>query len=194
MLYEYLERNNISISQAAKGADIPYATVHDLATGKTSWEKMSVGHFIALADYLHLTLQEFKDVLAINPFKEPKWSEELDFFRSAIAHELKRIGAKEFIRSCEDGSRIESHLAKSEDAQAVYLVAMVFYLCRVHRLRVPKKISAYEKLALSVPLYSGSAVALYYGNGKNELDLVAEYVGSEPEFRKRNIIEGEIDE
>lgn len=193
MLYEYLERNNISISQVAKGANIPYATVHDLATGKTSWEKMSVGHFIALADYLHLTLQEFKNILSTTPFQNPGCSAELDFFRSIIGHELKRIGAKEFIRSCADGSRIEAHFNKGEDAQGVYLVAMVYYLCRIRRLQVPERVQSFERLALSIPLYPESVVYEYLAKQKDELVLLVSYLESPPEFRKRNILEGEID-
>ena len=193
MLFEYLERNNITISQVAKGANIPYATVHDLATGKTNWKKMNVGHFIAMADYLHLTLQEFKDVLSTTPFKNPGCSAELDFFRSAIGHELKRIGTKAFIRSCADGSRIENHLSKGEDAQGVYLVAMVYYLCRIHRLQIPEKVRPYGNLALSIPLYPESVVYEYLAKQKDEPVLLVSYLESPPEFRKRNILEGEID-
>ena len=193
MLFEYLESHNISVAELARGTSIPYATVHDLAAGKTKWEKMNAGHFVAMADYLHLTLQEFKNVLTDNPFKNPKYSKELDFFRSVIGHELKRVGAKAFVQSCADGKRIEGHITKKEDPQAVYLVAMVFYLCRVHRLSVPKRVRDYEDCMLSVPLYPESALYLWLAENKNEAALLDIYLGAEPEFRKRNIIEGEIE-
>ncbi len=51
----------------------------------------------------------------------------------------------------------------------------------------------YGDLALSIPLYPEGIIYQYVAEKENVLVLVAPHVGSEPEFRKRNIIEGEVD-
>ena len=81
MLVECLEQKKMSMYRLAQSSGIPYATVHDICSGKTKLEKCSAETVYRMARALGTTMEEL-----LSPCLMTRNSFEL--FKSSICHRV----------------------------------------------------------------------------------------------------------
>ncbi len=183
-LKDYIDKELISLYRLSKDTSIPYSTLRDLYTDKTPLCKASGEIIYKLADALHVSMEDL-----LSPYMKKRLV--FENFKSETCQELKRMGDTPFIIDLLESDRIRKYFKDQWYPEALYLLAMLDFLCKENDIPVCTDYDDIRKTKLSEPLFPSSVVALAEAtNNKQYYTDAMEH--SIPEFLKYNIVESEI--
>ena len=167
----------------SKNTGIPYMTIYDLINGKTSIQNMTLKNAIKIAHYLDVDIEDLAKI------DNPKFLE-FRYFRNNVLHDLKNIGPKAFIDRIIQTKEIDYYYKNEGKAYAYYLLALLDYLCRYNNYpKYEKRYNKIRKEKLDTPLFGGSKIIKFNSIEDAEKEFNITVI---PEFRKYNIIEGDV--
>ena len=179
-----INEKGISKYRLAKETNIPYSTISDICTGKTTLENCNAKTVYELSKYFNCPMEDLI-------YKETEMRYDFEAFKSNIRHELKEKGYKEFIVSVLKEDRITYYNNKSWYAEALYLLAMLDYLCRINSIPLCTKYNKLRKAKLSEIIYPASVIS--QAEVMQDNSIISESVSkSIPEFINFNIVESEV--
>ncbi len=181
---ELIENRNITKYRLSKNADIPYATLSDICSGKTNLLKCSIETVYRLAKELNVSMEEITA-----PYLEKRPAFEL--FKSNVCHKLKNLGDLDFLIEELKSNNISSYYEKKWYPESFYLLAMVDYISRINNVPLCENYKEIRKQKLKTVLYPSSILSLY-GATKNEQVKADALKNAIPEFMRFNIVESEI--
>ena len=176
MLKDYLEEKDISLYYISKKTNISYSTINYIANNRISIKKTSLENAMKIANCLNVTIEELCDIC------ESYTLQDFENFKSNVCHEVKDKGPIEFIKEIITSTRIEDKWKICRRQEALYLLAMVDYLCRLAELPQCTKYADYRRYKLEPVMYP-----LSYVMTETKFDLTPI-----PEFEMHGIMEGDI--
>ena len=188
MIKSIIKHKNLNIKKISEQADIPYSTLHELVSGVTDYKKCSIETFIKLSNALNMTVEELYKL----------WdSDELDLqsfelFKSEMCQLLTSQNDFDFIENIIIEHKIEYYYKNNDYHKALYLLAMVDYLCNKNDIPLYNKYDDFRKLKLSVEIYPLSVIVLAAASDDPQKIRDAYKEKALNEFLKFNIIEGDI--
>lgn len=184
MFRDLLESRNITAYRLSKVSGVPYATISDLCCSKTKIEKCTAETVYRIAGALGMTMEE---LIAKRMYHRPSF----DLFRSNVCHRVKELGDIDFLIETLSGNDIEEYYERDWHPEALYLLAMVDYLCRENDVPLCSKYDPLRKAKLEKTVYpTGVWLTAKTCDDPSALDRAAE--DAIPEFARFNIMEGEI--
>ena len=190
MLRVILEKKNMSMYKLEKTSNVSHATLSDLLNEKTKAENCSSSLIKEISSSLNMSMDDLYDKLTYNDLSDIRFDKEFDLFKSNVAHELHSIKCKEFLRKYLTNNVIEELFVNHRKKEALYLVALIDYLCQMHNLPLPTKYNDIRNYKLNTYYVSES---LYRLMETKQILFSTLYKESIPTFREHNIIEAEIE-
>ncbi len=184
MIDKLIREKGITKYRLAKDSGVPYSTVNDIISGKTSLEKCSAETVYKLAEALEMPMEDL-----LKPYMEPRISFEL--FKSNVCHRVKSIGDKAFILDTLKSNIIWEYYDMDRYPESLYLLGMLDYLSRINDIPQCEDFDSLRKLKFNEPIYP-TGLLLKAEVLNDEGILKKAYEDSIPEFRSFNIIEGDI--
>ena len=164
-IMDVLKNKKVSMYRLAKQSNVPYTTINDLCSGKTSPEKCSAETIYKIARALEIPMEE---LLAPYMVKRSSFGN----FRSAVCHQLKTAGDIPFILDTLEKDDIHRYFERGWYPECLYLLAMIDYISRINR--IPLCIRAFAEAAHSDEILKQSVRTAI------------------PEFIRFNIVENEV--
>ena len=183
-LADLLSRQGITKYNLSKRSGVPYTTLSDICSGKTSLEKCSAGTVYRLAKELHMPMEELLESCI-----EKRCSFEL--FKSSVCHRLKRLGDIGFLMETLEKNEIQYYYRRRWCPESFYLLAMVDYISRENDVELCSDYDALRKQKLSEPIYPASVLAMCVVSKSDEPKENA-LRDAIPEFIRFNIVESDI--
>ena len=125
---QYLKKNNISIYKLSKNTNISYATVYNIVNDKVNIKKCEYGIIEKIAHNIGINTDDF--------VKMCNSCYKFYIFRSEQQHLVHRKGELQYIIDVLENKVIDDLWEKSWELEAMYVLAMIDYLCR--RNGIPK--------------------------------------------------------
>ena len=186
LLKKYVEESNMSLYELSKKTEIPYSTLRDLVTNKTSLEKASAETVYRISYVLGVPMEKM-----LITYMRPRPS--FDNFKSETCHRLKESGDIPFMIDLLESNLIRTYYDDEWYPEALYLLAMLDYLSRENNVPICSEYDDIRKIKLTTYVYPSSvnALALSTGNDSYYVEAISHSI---PEFSKYNIIESEVRE
>lgn len=180
---ELLKAKGITSYALAKNTGIPYTTINDLVNGKTIIQNTSLKHALLIADCLDIDVRELTNIEAHTPI-------EFRYFRNNLLSELKRTTPQMFTDHIIKSKIIDYYYKNGSVEYALYLLALIDCLARLNNEPVyNQRYNELRKKRLTAPFFVGSDLIHFDKIEDAEKELNIEVI---PEFKKFNIIEGDI--
>lgn len=188
LINRLLEEKNMSKYSLAMKAKVPQSTILDICSGKANLNDCKAGTLYKIANVLGTSVDKI-----IEDFNKNRNEERYDFdiFRSNICHELKEKGKYHFMLTTVESDRIRKLFNKKWYPEALYVLSMLDYLCRIENLCLVKEYDDIRQLKLDKPVYPGSVIVMY-NSLKDERVKKEARKNAIPEFMSHNIVEGDI--
>lgn len=184
MLNRILEDRNMTMYQCAKLSGIPYTTLSEVVRGKTRLEKCSAETVYRLSKILNVSMEDLmKDSIELRS--------DFEVFKSNVCHLIKDTGDLDFIISTLQKDEIGRYWSKQWYPEAFYLLAMVDYLSRIHKIPQCTKYDDIRSSSLKQPLYPRD-ITIAAKLSKDPRVKEQSRKEAIPEFLRFNIIESEI--
>ena len=184
LLSYYLKKKDMSLYRLSKETSIPYSTLRDLYMNKTPLSKASGEVIYKISSVLDVPMEE---LLSTYMKSRPPFEN----FKSETCQRLKEMGDIPFIIDLLESDLIHEYYNDQWYPEALYLLAMLDYLCRENNIPVCTDYEEVRKSKLSDILYPASVTVLAEATGNDSYYDDAVY-HSIPEFLKFNIVESEI--
>ncbi|GHU62712.1 hypothetical protein AGMMS49983_04680 [Clostridia bacterium] len=139
----------------SKISGVPYTTINDIFSGKTSIERCSAETVYRLAKALDLTIEELMDEPKLPSGSERvlKTRKDFEFFKSAVCHHVKRLGDIKWIAETLQSGLIRDYFAREWYPESLYLLAMTDYLSRENGLPLCSEYNDLRAGRLERPIY-----------------------------------------
>lgn len=180
-IYELMYQKKWSKYKLYKESGIPYSTLEDIFSKKTTISNLTLSNAIKLAKALNINVE---DVINLQNRTDE------DLFRSIICHNLKNTGDFSFIRKTIASKEIEELYKYNLYFESLYLLSMLDYVSRRNNIPLVKEYENIRKMKLSEISYPKSVL---YSNTNNKDELINEFENSIEEFKIHNIAEREVD-
>ena len=190
MLRAILEKKNMSMYKLEKSSKISHATLSDLMNEKTKAENCSSSLLKEISSSLNMSMDSLYNKLTYKDLSDVRFDKEFDLFKSNIAHELHARKDREFLKKYLLNDDIEDLFRDKKYKEAIYIVALIDYICQCHDLPIPTKYSDIRNYKLDSYYVSES---LYHLMETKQILFSTIYKESIPSFRDHNIIEAEIE-
>ena len=190
MLRAILEEKNMSMYKLEKSSNLSHATLSDLLNEKTKAENCSSSLIKDISSSLNMSMDDLYDKLTYRDLSAIHFDKNFDLFKSNIAHELRSLEYKEFLKKYLTNDEVEILFTNKKQKEALYLVALIDYLCQSHNLPIPTKYNSIRNYKLDSFCVSES---LYRLMETKQILFSTIYKESIPSFREHNIIEAEIE-
>ncbi len=181
---ELRKEKGLSRLQLAKISGLPYSTVSDICTGKTSVARCSVETAYKLMQALHV---DFMELAGPSVVARP----DFELFKSEICHLVKRKGDIGFLLETLEEDKIRQLYRLGWYAECLYLLAMVDYLSRENNVALADCYNDLRCRKMPEPIYPKGVLALCAAAGNSDAKKQA-YQEAIPEFKRFNIIESDI--
>lgn len=179
-----LKNKKMSMYRLAKQSEVPYTTINDLCSGKTSPEKCSAETIYKIARVLEISMEDL-----VAPFLIKRSS--FENFKSTVCHQLKTIGDIPFILDTLEKDDIRRYYNRKWYPECLYLLAMLDYISRINHIPFCKDYDDLRSLKLREPLYPSSIRA--FAAVTHSDDILKQSVHDAiPEFIRFNIVENEV--
>lgn len=187
-LRKLLDENKMTAYQLSKSSQIPYSTISDLVNEKTRIGSSSVDIALKIAKALDMSLNDLIDFV----MKEPELKRvPFERFKNAMRHQLHDLGDKAFLKRMLIDDEIEKYASRQWYPEALYILGMIDYLCRLHQLPVATKYDRYRAFKLDQILYPVDITLLSVAQHSEQIKQ--DYlIKSIPEFSRFNIVEGDV--
>lgn len=179
-----LDEQKMTKYRLSKESGVPYSTIEDLMNGKTSLKSCSAGTLYQICRVLEISME---DLLA------PEYYRRADFenFKSSVCHELKRKGDETFVLDALEKHTVLTYWEMDWYPEALYLLAMVDYVCRINNVPLYKPYDRLRIVKLAEPLFPRS-IEVFRGSEYEEAARQQALQSAIPEFLRHNIVEGEV--
>lgn len=184
VLRERLIKDGRSLYRLSKESGVPYSTLRDLREGKTDPRKMSAITACKLAKTFGVSVEDL-----MRPYMDERAS--FTQYKSSVCHELKRLGDAEFIRQTLTDGMVDTYFERSWYPEALYLIAMVDYLSRIHGIPLYTGFEKYRHCRMEEDIYPLGVECIDAIKGGDEAKKKA-YEEAIPEFKRFGIIEGNV--
>ena len=184
MLNKILFEKNITKYKLSKLSGVPYSTISDICSGKSSLEKCSAETVYQLADVLEIDMKDLLDQY-INKRVD------FDMFRSEICHIVKEMGDLHFIVYVLESGDIRKYYNRGWYPESLYLLGMLDYISRVNEVTLCVDYDDLRKCKLEEIIYPSSLLA-YASTMKDKKILSRAKKEAIPEFLRFNIVENEV--
>lgn len=207
LLEKILEERKMSKYRLAKLSGVPQSTIADMCRPEGRLAKCAAGTLWKVAQALNLSVEEllleeaaFEKYLGMPITVEHLTSKEslflddtmpsLQNFRSYACHLLKEYGDVGFIKKVLLEDMVFELFTKGWEAQALYLLALVDYVSRLHEVHFFSRYEPLRQLRLEQTAYPTGLIldAKQYG----EQVLEEAKARAIPEFLRHNIVECEV--
>jgi hypothetical protein len=123
--------------------------------------------------------------------KKPKYRQPFEAFKSNVCHFVKSMGDKEFIKEVIKTDVIVKCLEKEWNLEALYMLAMVDYLCRENGIPLYGEYEIIRHVKMEEIIYPGGVIILSAAMNSEEPKerSLREAI---PEFLRHNIVEAEV--
>ena len=189
-LNEILRKKGMTKYRLSVLSGVPHATLNNICSGQSRIEKCSAETLYKLAQILHVTIEDLI-IDSIKGVEPPQNTISFELFKSNICHRIKDSGDIAFIIETLKSNKIRQYYDKKQYPQAFYLLAMVDYLSREHRLPLYNAYNDMRKQKLADPIYPQSILALAKVMEDDSI-LSDSLEKAIPEFRRFNIAENEV--
>ena len=190
MLRLILNDKNMTLYSLEKKSHISHATLSDLYNEKYNIQKCSVDLIYRISKALDLEMNKLYEILSYQDLKYITYNQEFDVFKSNVCQELKYLGDESFIQKCLLSDIVEKFYNSKDYTKALYLVAMVDYLCQKNNYPPAVKYNAFRNIKLDKLYVSNSIYLLLYFKKTTISEIFKE---SNIFFLKHNIVEAEIE-
>lgn len=187
---ELLSKTKISKYRLSKNSNIPYATISDLCSGKTSIEKCTGETLYKLAKALNVTMESLVE-FHVKEEKELEYRCSFETFKSNICHRIKDVGDMDFIIETLEADEIRKLYNKEWYPESLYLLAMVDYLSRENNIPVCTNYNDLRGAKLKNPIYPASIIAASVAMQTDQVKKES-WISAIPEFKRFNIVENEV--
>ena len=128
---------------------------------------------------------------AILQLDKERYRPSFELFKSNTCHMLKNLGDIPFLMQLLKSNQIRTYYEKKWYPEALYLLAMLDYLSRLHNVPICKNYNDIRRVKLEQPLYP-SSVLLLCKIRRSEAPKQACLHTVIPEFMRFNIIENDV--
>jgi len=187
-LKEMLKQRKMSIYRLSQMSQIPYSTISDLVNEKTRLSKSSVDVAVKIAKALTISMDELVGSV-INEESVKRVAFEL--FKSGLRHQLHDLGDKAFMTRILEMDLVEVYVSRQWYPEALYTLGMLDVLCRIHQFPLATKYDHYRALRFDQILYPADVLILSLAQNNDQIKQET-YNNSLPEFKRFNIVEGDI--
>lgn len=185
-LEELLDKKDMTVTQCSKSSGVAYSTLMDLVKGKTRIEKSSAEVVYKLAKTLGVKMEELVEDEVLRNSRG-----DFEIFKSNMCHDVKYKGDIEFIIETLEKDEVNMYWRMKWYKEAYYTLAMIDYLSRINDIPICNNYDDIRATKLEEPVYPRDVITLKklkvdenaYENALRE---------AIPEFKRFNIIEGEI--
>ena len=179
-----MQDKNMTPYRLAKESGVPYATVHDICSGKAQLEKCAAETVYRIAKALGVSVESIL---------EPRLAERIDFelFKSRVCHRLKERGDLDFITELLEKDEIRSYYERKWYPESLYLLAMLDYLSRENGVSLCTRYDDLRGLKLKTLLFP-AGVQIAARVAKNDEAKRRSLREAIPEFLRFNIVESEV--
>lgn len=184
LLNDLLEQKQISKYLLSKVTGIPYSTLSDICSGKTSIARCSAETVYKLAKFFNVTMESLID-------SEVCKRVDFDNFKSNVCHALKESGDIDFINSTIEKDDIRKMYRRKWYPESFYLLAMVDYLSRINDVPLCSEYDDLRRCRLSETVYPSGILAEATVMKDDSVKERAK-MESIPEFMRYNIVECDI--
>lgn len=181
---DLLQREKMSIYRLSRLSGIPYTTVNDICSGRTSLEKCSGETIYKLSRTLNVTMEEL-----LAPYLQKRVSFEI--FKSAVCHRVKELGDISFIIETMESGEIRTYYRRHWYPECLYLLAMLDYLSRENDVPLCSDYEDLRTKRLERTIYPAS-VRAQAAASHSDIPLKESVRNSIPEFIRFNIVENEV--
>ena len=182
VIAKILKKREMSVYLCSKLSGIPYTTLLELLNDKTDIKKCSVETIYKIAKTLNVSMEYIIENNRIDDF---------EIFKSTIKHRIKEEGELSFLQSTYKNDDIRYYWNQNDDLKALYLLAMVDYLSRIHNLPLVKNYDDLRNYKMENPVLPFDVALLDSLNNNNDASKKA-IDNSIAEFMNYNIVEGDI--
>lgn len=184
---EIISQRGLSMYKLAKASGIPYTTISDICSGKTSIENCSSITLYKLSKVLGSSMENLME--GVNT--KVDYRSTFDVFKSNVCHQVKDLGDIDFLIDTLNSDRIRQYFNRGWYPESLYLLAMVDYLSRENNLPICQEYNDIRSKKLAEPLFPLGIVmaSTVTKNDRWKDDSLRHAI---PEFLRFNIVEGEI--
>ena len=187
---DLLIQKSITKYRLWKESGVPQATISDLCSGKTRIEKCSAETIYRIAKVLNVSMESLV-APAIQQADEARSRPPFELFKSNTYHLLKDLGDIPFLMQLLKSNQIRTYYEKKWYPEALYLLAMLDYLSRLHNVPICKNYNDIRRAKLEHPLYP-SSVLLLCKVQQSDVPKQECIRTAIPEFMRFNIVESEV--
>lgn len=181
---ELLAERGMTRYALAKKCRIPYNTLKDLCTGKTSIEKCSAGTLYRLAKELQLPMETLMEA------DRPKRCS-FEAYKSNVCHMLKNLGDIGFLIEAIEKDYVFEYFSRDWYPECLYMLAMIDYISRLNDVELCRDYDGLRKLKLDEIIYPASLLVLSKALKDDSIMKEARETAI-PEFMRFNIVENEV--
>lgn len=184
LLKDFINKENISLYKLSKDTSIPYSTLRDLYTNKTPLSKASGEVIYKISSSLNVSME---DLLSSYMMKRPSFEN----FKSETCQRLHSMGDIPFIIELLESDLIHEYYSNEWYPEALYLLAMLDYLCKENNIPLCTDYNTLRKAKLTDTVFPASVVAL--AEATNNTDYYTDAINNSiPEFLRFNIVESDV--
>lgn len=181
---ELLQQREMSKYRLSQLSKIPYTTINDICSEKTSLKKCSADTVYRIAKALNVSMEEL-----LAHYYEYRC--DFESYKSNVCHKLKEQGDIDFLIHTLESDEIRICYQKKWYPECFYLLAMVDYISRMNHVALCEDYDDLRGQKLSEIIYPTSVLALSAAN-KNEDAKRQAVKEAIPEFIRFNIVENEV--
>lgn len=191
MLRLILKQKNMSLYKLEKSSMVSHATLSDLYNEKTNVDKCSCSLLYSLSKALDIDMDTLYQQLTYQDLSYLSYSESFDLYKSHLCHELKYEGYEAFLNKYVSTDEINTLYKRKKIPEAIYLLSLIDYLCRLHNLSIKKEYQSLREIRLD-KLYVSKGLYLLIKTKSIKISDI--YKESIDEFLSHNIVEADIDD
>jgi len=184
VIKELLKEKNISKYKLAKLSGVSQTTINDICSGRVSIKNCTGETLYKLAQVLDVSME-----LLLRDSLEPRPS--FETFKSNICHLVKDRGDIDFLIDVIQSDKIYEYLSKQWYPEALYLLAMVDYLCNENGLPLLEEYEEFRKVKLAKTIYP-AGISILCSTLNSEEPKEKSLQEAIPEFLRHNIVESEV--
>lgn len=187
---DLLIQKSITKYRLWKESGVPQATISDLCSGKTRIEKCSAETIYRIAKVLDVSMESLI-APAVQKLDEERNRPSFELFKSNTCHMLKDLGDIPFLMQLLKSNQIRAYYEKKWYPEALYLLAMLDYLSRLHNVPICINYNDIRRAKLEQPLYPSSVLLLCKAQRSDapKQECIRTAI---PEFMRFNIVESEV--
>ena len=168
----------------AKSSGVSQTTINDICSGKVSIKNCTGETLYRLAKALNVSMEDLlSGALEYRP--------DFEIFKSNTCHSVKDTGDIDFLIEVIKSDRILSYVDMRWYREALYLLAMVDYLCRENGFPLHQDYAQLRCLKLSKVIYPAGVLILCAAL-KSDAPKEESLREAIPEFLRHNIVENEV--